>query len=96
MTISFRSCPISENQIRALTDSLASKDGKVQIKDLDLSGDKLTYKSLDDLLHRASSAFQSLEYLSLTDYKLEPENNYHDNVGKAILPGIVILKLIWQ
>ena len=72
--ISFGNCPVSENQIRALTDSLASKDGKVQIKDLDLSGDKLTYKSLDDLLHRASSAFQSLEYLTLRGYKLEPEN----------------------
>ena len=72
--ISFGNCHISENQIRALTDSLASKDGKVQIKELDLSGNKLTYKSLDDLLHRASSAFQSLEYLSLRGYKPEPEN----------------------
>ena len=72
--ISFGDCHISENQIRALTDSLASKDGKVQIKELDLSGNKLTYKSLDNLLHRASSAFQSLKTLDLRSYKLEPEN----------------------
>ena len=72
--IHFGNCHIGENQIRALSDSLASKNGKLQVVGLDLSGNELTYKDVDELLCRASSAFRSLKRLNLTGYKLEPEN----------------------
>ena len=64
--INFSNSIISENQIRTLTDVLASKNGKLQVKWLNLSGNKLTDKSLSDLFHRASAAFQSLTNLDLS------------------------------
>ena len=63
--INFSNSGISENQIRTLTDVLASKHGKLQVKKLDLRGNKLTDKSVSDLFHRASAAFQSLTNLEL-------------------------------
>ena len=59
LKINFRNCGVRENQIRTLTDVLASKCGKLQVKTLDLNGNKLTDKCVSDLLHRASAAFQS-------------------------------------
>ena len=70
--ILFSNCHVREYQIRTLTNSLASKDGKLQIKNLDLSGNKLTDESLGDLLHRASSAFQSLKKLNLGVNEIKP------------------------
>ena len=64
--INFSKSGISENQIRTLTDVLASKLGKLQVWRLDLSGNKLTDKSVGDLFHRASAAFQSLTHLNLS------------------------------
>ena len=64
LNINFSNSGISENQIRTLTDVLASKHGKLQVKRLDLSGNKLTDKSVSDLFHRASAAFQSLTSLT--------------------------------
>ena len=50
--LSFSNCHVSENQIKALTDSLAGKDGKLLVECLNLSGnDQLTYEGLSDLLH---------------------------------------------
>ena len=66
LKINFSNSGISENQIRTLTDALASKHGKVQVETLDLRGNKLTDKSVSDLFHRASAAFQSLTYLNLS------------------------------
>ena len=65
MKINFSDSGVRENQIRTLTDILASKHGKLQVKELDLSGNKLTDKCLSDLFHRASAAFQSLTELNL-------------------------------
>ena len=65
LIINFSNSGISENQIRTLTDVLASKHGKLQVERLDLSGNKLTDKSVSDLFHRASASFQSLTYLYL-------------------------------
>ena len=66
LNINFSNSGISKNQIRILTDVLASKDGKLQVKELYLSGNKLTDKSVSDLFHRASAAFQSLTKLDLS------------------------------
>ena len=66
LIIDFSNSGISVNQIKTLTDVLASKHGKLQVKRLDLNGNKLTDKSVSDLFHKASVAFQSLTYLDLS------------------------------
>ena len=66
LLINFSKSGISENQIRTLTDVLASKNGKLQVEWLVLNGNQLTDKSVSDLFHRASAAFQSLLYLNLS------------------------------
>ena len=65
MGIYFNYSGVRENQIKTLTDILASKHGKLQVKELTLSNNKLTVKCVSDLFHRASAAFQSLRHLDL-------------------------------
>ena len=74
LIINFSNSGISEKQIRTLTDVLASKHGKLQVKRLDLSGNKLTDKSVSDLFHRASAAFQSLTNLNLSGNSIGAES----------------------
>lgn len=75
VNISFCNCHVSENQIKALTDTLAGKDGKLLVECLNLSGnDQLTYEGLSDLLHRASCAFRiHLDRLDVGAIKIEPQ-----------------------
>ena len=63
--INFSNSGVRENQIRALADILARKNGMLQVTELSLSGNKLTNKSVSDLFHRASTSFQSLRKLNL-------------------------------
>ena len=70
--ISFGNC--QESQIRILTNSLCSKDGKLQIEGLHLRSNKLTCESIGNLLHRASSAFQSLRRLFVRFNTIESES----------------------
>ena len=67
LNISFNNCGVREKQIITLTCALASKHGKLQVKVLNLSGNKLTDKTVSYLFDRASAAFQSLKYLDLSD-----------------------------
>ena len=67
LKIDFSNCGVRDNQVRTLTDILASKQGKLQVEMLDLSGNKLTSKCVSELFHGASPGYQS-------DTKLEPEN----------------------
>ena len=66
MRIHFSDNGVRENQIKTLTDVLASKHGKLQVERLNLSRTKLTDKCVSDLFHRASAAFQSLTHLYLS------------------------------
>ena len=68
LEIDFRNSGVRDNQIRTLTDILASKQGKLQVEMLNLSGNKLTGKCVSDLFHRASPGYQS-------DTKLEPKSD---------------------
>ena len=63
--ISFGNSGVRENQIRALADILARKNGTLQVTELSLSGNKLTNNNVSDLFHRASTSFQSLRILNL-------------------------------
>ena len=65
--INFRNCSLREKQVSELGYALASKLGKVQVKALDLSNNKLADKVVLDLFHKASSAFRMLEKLFLRD-----------------------------
>ena len=74
MAIDFRNSGVRENQIKTLTDILASKNVKLQVKQLFLSGNKLTDKCVNDLLQRASAAFQSLTWLTLKGNRIGDES----------------------
>ena len=65
VVIDFGLCGLHDYHIKALTDALASKDGMMQMKYLNLFGNKLTGRGVTDLFSRASAAFQSLECLNL-------------------------------
>ena len=74
LRINFSDNGVRENQIKTLTDILASKEGKLQIQELNLSGNKLTDKCVSDLFHRASAAFQSLTNLDLRCNRIGSES----------------------
>ena len=63
--INFRNCSLREKQVSKLGDAFASKLGKVKVKALDLSNNKLADNVVSDLFYRASAAFRSLEKLFL-------------------------------
>ena len=74
MEINFNCSGVRENQIKTLTDILASKNGKLQVKQLYLSDNRLTDKCVIDLFHRASAAFQSLTGLHLSANRIGSES----------------------
>ena len=74
LCIDFSNCGISESHIRTLSDILASKHGELQVKRLDMNGNKLTDKCASDLFRRASNAFQSLLELNLRGNSIGSES----------------------
>ena len=58
MVLDLSRCHVKENQIRRLTNILASKQRKLKVAKLSLSGCKLTGGCVKDLFHRASAAFK--------------------------------------
>ena len=83
MSISFYNSGIRDNQIKSLTDALASKDGKLQVVRLDLSFNQLTDECIADLLYRASSAFQSINSLRLIGNKIGADSIQHVTTALA-------------
>ena len=67
--IIFSNCGVREDQITSLADVLANS-GNVQVRELNVKGNKLTSLSVLNLFQRASGAFQSLKYLHLSDNKI--------------------------
>ena len=65
VSIGLCGCNLHDSHIATLTDVLARKDGKLQVNWLDLRNNEFTDRGITDLFHRASAAFQSLEYLNL-------------------------------
>ena len=74
MNINFSDSGVRENQVKTLTDILASKHGKLQVEELKLSGNKFTDKCVSELFHRASAAFQSLTDLYLSGNRIGSES----------------------
>ena len=61
--INFNNCNFSARQASALADMLASKMGKIQVKDLDISDNSLPDDTLANLFSKAAISFRSLEKL---------------------------------
>ena len=74
--ISLHCLGLQDNHFIMLTDILSDKDGKLQVRGLDLRFSKLTDRSMADLFNRAAAAFQSLCYVALDD--LDSTNNMID------------------
>ena len=55
MVLDLSRCGLRENQIKRLTDILASKQGKLRVTELCLDGNKLSGECVSDLFHRASA-----------------------------------------
>ena len=63
--IDFDNCGLQDNQLKTLTNVLAEKQTKLQVKSLSLSQNRLTDKSVSDIFERAIAAFQLLKSLYL-------------------------------
>ena len=87
MRIHFSNSGVREKQIKTLTDILASKHGKLQVKELDLRGNKLTDKCVSDLFHRASAALQSLTYLDLINNRIGSTSIKYITLAKSSSSG---------
>ena len=73
MVINFKACSLSSNQINKLTDILAIRSDKFQVKELDLSDNNLPDDCVTDLFVRAMPAFRSLEKLYVRNNNIEEE-----------------------
>ena len=71
MEINFKDCCLGAKHISAFVDILVAR--KLKIKDLDLSDNNLSDKSVADLFHGASAAFKSLENLFLHGNRIDKE-----------------------
>ncbi len=71
IAIIFADYRVTEKQIKILTDILASR---IQITQLNLSGNKLTNDCVVDLFLRASSSFSTLRELDLGNNALGDES----------------------
>ena len=63
--ISLRGYGLQDYHFMMLTDKLSDKDGKLQVRSLDLSFNKLPDRGVAGLFNGAAAAFQSLRYLAL-------------------------------
>ena len=72
--INFSDCGVTENQIKTLTDILAERNERLNVMEINLSGNKLTDKSVSDLFHRASTSFRLLNELNLEGNRIGSES----------------------
>ena len=96
MRIDFWNSGVRENQIKTLTDILASKHGKLQVVSLELSCNNLTDKCVNDLFHRASAAFKSLTDLDLGDNRIGSESikSITSTLAKSSSSGCQLSRLL--
>ena len=66
MVIIISHCAIDDKLLKELTDILSNANGKLQVTRLSLQQTKLSDKGVADLFRRASAAFTTLDYLSLS------------------------------
>ena len=74
LKINFKYNCVRDKQIRILADVLARKNGKLQVKRLLLSDNKLTDDTVSYLFKHASDAFQYLTFIHLHDNKIGYES----------------------
>ena len=73
MLVSFRHCGAGDKQIRALADALASKKGKLQVRQLHLDGNMLSDGCVSYLFLKASQSLLSLVVLNLSKNRIGSE-----------------------
>ena len=73
VSISFSHCGAGDRQIRALADALASKKGKLQVRQLHLDGNMLSDACVSYLFLKAFQSFLSLVELDLSQNRIESE-----------------------
>ena len=89
--INFGNSGVREYQIRTLTDILARKNRSLQVAEINLSGNKLTDKSVSDLFCRASTSFQKLSMLNLEGNRIGSDGI--TLLGKSIYSQLSHLRL---
>ena len=71
--INFCECGFSSEQIHKLASILASNPAKLQVKELDLSGNNLRDEQVAHLFKTAAASFHSIEKLFVQDNKINKE-----------------------
>ena len=95
--INFSNSGVTGNQIRTLTDVLASKNGILQITNLELNGINLTDSSMSDLFQRASAAFNhSLERLQCCGIRVEYISSITTAIAKSSFNKLSFLNLSYS
>ena len=95
--INFSNSGVTGDQIRMLTDVLASKKGTLQITKLDLNGINLTDSCMNDLFQRASSSFDhSLEMLQCCGIRVESTSSITTVMEKSSFNRLSFLNLSYS
>ena len=95
--INFSNSGVTGDQVRMLTDLLASKKGILQITELNLNGINLTDRSMNDLFHRASAAFNhSLERLQCCGIRVESISSITTAMAKLSFNELYFLNLSYS
>ena len=97
MKINFRNCSIAETQTLELGRIIGSKEGKIQVKDLDLSENRLSDSMVVDFVDYAAAALQSLEKLFLRNCGIG-ERSVHAFLELVAMtsPSLVLLDLSYN
>ena len=96
--INFRSCNLGEQHIIELTNALSIKGGRLQVKMLDLSENKLVDDVVAHLFVKASSVFQSLEKLFIRNNEIKNRGIWHifDTLTKLSTQNIKLVDLSYN
>ena len=93
MDIDFDNCGLQDNQLKTLTNVLAEKQTKLQVKSLSLRHNRLTDKSVSDIFKRAIAAFQLLKTLDLENNMIGTDSIKSLALALTKLPSNVLSDL---
>ena len=82
-----------EHQVRKLTNVLASKDGKIQVREMNLKGNQLNDRCILNLFNGAKCAFPSIKRLYLNSNEIGTENGIQFINQKPFFGDLTLLDL---